>query len=85
MSKYIVNSFQVPNAIIDEHMREMRNSTIKCYLVIVRQTTGWNKPSDKISIRKFQEITGIKKRDTIISALSELEKLGLNIGRRVLL
>ena len=43
----------------------------------MRKTTGWGKSSDKISISQFQVIAGIKKRDTVISALAELEKLSL--------
>ena len=77
MSKYIPNAFQIPNAVVDDLMSRLSPNAFKCYVLIVRKTTGWGKSSDKISISQFQAIAGIKKRDTVISALAELEKLNL--------
>ena len=77
MSKYIANAFQIPNAVVDDLMSILSPNAFKCYVLIVRKTTGWGKSSDKISISQFQAIAGIKKRDTVISALAELEKLNL--------
>ena len=77
MSKYIANAFQIPNAVVDDLMSRLSPNAFKCYVLIVRKTTGWGKSSDKISISQFQAIAGIKKRDTVISALAELEKLNL--------
>ena len=77
MSKYIANAFQLPNAVVDDLMSRLSPNAFKCYVLIVRKTTGWGKSSDKISISQFQAIAGIKKRDTVISALAELEKLNL--------
>ena len=77
MSKYIANAFQIPNAVVDDLMSRLSPNAFKCYVLIVRKTTGWGKSSDKISISQFQVIAGIKKRDTVISALAELEKLNL--------
>lgn len=75
--KYIPNAFQVPNAFVDEMMADLSGSAIKCYLKIVRQTTGWNKEMDYIAISQFQDACGIKKRDTVSHALNELEQAGL--------
>ena len=77
MSKYIANAFQIPNAVVDDLMSRLSPNAFKCYVLIVRKTTGWGKSSDKISISQFQAIAGIKKRDTVISALAELEKFNL--------
>ena len=77
MSKYIANAFQIPNAVVDDLMSRLSPIAFKCYVLIVRKTPGWGKSSDKISISQFQAIAGIKKRDTVISALAELEKLNL--------
>ena len=77
MSKYIANAFQIPNAVVDDLMSRLSPNAFKCYVLIVRKTTSWGKSSDKISISQFQAIAGIKKRDTVISALAELEKLNL--------
>lgn len=77
MTKFITNSFQVPNAVIDELMAEMSANALRCYLLITRKTTGWGKPSDKISISQFMDYLGIKDKRTIYTALTELVSLGL--------
>ncbi|MDG6857184.1 hypothetical protein [Glaesserella parasuis] len=41
MSKFIPNSFQVPNAVVDELMSVLSGAEFKCYMLVVRQTTGW--------------------------------------------
>lgn len=77
MSRFIVNSFQIPNTIVDELMRHLSGNALKCYLLISRNTTGWGKNSDKISIDQFLRMTGIKDRRTVIADLNELVKLNL--------
>ncbi|OCG33671.1 MULTISPECIES: replication protein [unclassified Gilliamella] len=77
MNKFISNSFQVPNAVIDELMADMSANALRCYLLITRKTTGWGKASDKISISQFMQYLGIKDKRTIYVALSELTNLGL--------
>lgn len=42
--------------------------------VVIRQTYGWHKRSDRISITKFEEKTGLKRRHAHL-ALSELIKM----------
>ncbi|MEM8499917.1 MAG: replication protein [Pseudomonadota bacterium] len=71
MSKFIPNSFQLANAVVDYLLPLVSGHAIKCYLVVVRQTTGWNKESDKISLSQLEAKTGIQKR-TIQRAMSEL-------------
>ncbi|OCG58997.1 hypothetical protein A9G41_00095 [Gilliamella sp. Nev5-1] len=77
MSKFISNSFQVPNAVIDELMADMSANALRCYLLITRKTTGWGKTSDRISVSQFMQYLGIKDKRTIYAALSELKNLGL--------
>ena len=51
MSRFIVNSFQLPNAVVDELLRDISPNALKCYLVIVRKTIGWQKEWDKGVLR----------------------------------
>lgn len=82
MSKHIPNSFQVPNALVDELMANMSGNALKCYLQVVRQTIGWNKEVDYIPASQFHHLTGIRKADTLTLAIKELEELGLIIAIR---
>ncbi|OTQ74723.1 replication protein [Gilliamella sp. N-G2] len=77
MSQFIANSFQVPNAVVDELMAKMSANALRCYLLITRKTTGWGKSSDKISASQFMDYLGIKDKRTIYTALTELANLGL--------
>lgn len=72
-----VNSFQIPNALVDDLMRDISPNALKCYLIIVRKTKGWGKEWDRISTLQLMEIAGIKKKDTVYSATKELIKYGL--------
>lgn len=74
---YIVNSFQVPNFLIDELMPKMSPNALKCYLLIVRKTIGWGKEYDAISASQFCKFTGIKKDNTVFKAIKELEEMEL--------
>lgn len=77
MSKFIANSFQIPNAVVDELMANMSPNALRCYLLITRKTTGWGKVSDRISASQFMQVLGIKDKRTVYSALSELAELNL--------
>lgn len=83
MSSFIVNSFQTPNALVDELLGDLSGNALKCYMVIARKTVGWQKESDSISVLQFQEITKIKDERTIRAALAELEKIGLIKSKKV--
>ncbi|MDD5407062.1 MAG: replication protein [Sulfurovaceae bacterium] len=72
-----VNSFQIPNALVDNLMRDISPNALKCYLIIVRKTKGWNKEWDKVSTKQLMEIAGIKKKNTIYGATKELIEYGL--------
>lgn len=76
MSDFISNSFQIPNILVDELLSGMTEAELKCYMVIVRKTTGWHKQEDRISISQFQKISGLSNR-AVITACASLEEVGL--------
>lgn len=82
MSKFIPDSFQVPNAFIDETLATLSGNACKIYLLIVRKTRGWHKEADKISYSQIQKYTGIGSSATVDKAVSELVGLGLISYRR---
>lgn len=75
MSKFIPNSFQVPNALVDEALEKISGNAAKAYLLIVRKTRGWQKETDAISLSQFEKI-GMS-RKTILAAIDELVSVGL--------
>ncbi|ENW2083443.1 replication protein, partial [Neisseria gonorrhoeae] len=75
--KYIPNSFQIANAVVDDFLCRMSGNAWKCYAVIVRKTTGWQKEIDYISVSQFKNLTGIKTDVTVADALKELVELNL--------
>ena len=69
---------KMPNALIDDQiMAQLSDKAFKCLLFIVRQTSGFDRTSHTIAITQFQKYCGIKKRDTVMSNIRELEELGL--------
>lgn len=76
MKKFIPNSFQVPNALVDDVLGNLSDAALRVYIIIIRKTRGWQKESDRISLTQFQAI-GKRSRHTVITGLSELESLGL--------
>lgn len=77
MSHFIINSFQIPNSLVDELMAKMSANALRCYLLITRKTIGWGKNSDKISITQFINYLGLKDKRTVYNALNELLDLNL--------
>lgn len=67
----------IPNDLIDKgYMKKMKGSALPCYVLIVRNTRGWNKTTDSMSISQFVEQTGYNK-DTVLKGLNTLEELGV--------
>ena len=81
MNEFIPNSFQVANSVIDEYLSQMSGNALKCYILIVRKTRGWQKTHDSLSISQIQKFTGIRKEETVQKAINELIDLGL-IGKQ---
>jgi len=77
MSKFIPNSFQLPNIIIDKYLYTLSDFELKVYLIIVRKTKGWQKEKDNIALSQFKKILRIKDDRTIRRALKGLLKLNL--------
>ena len=77
MSSFIPNSFQLPNALIDDGvMADMKGAALAIYILVVRKTRGWQKETDAISISQFMKFTGYGK-DAVISGAEKLVTLGL--------
>ena len=81
MNEFIPNSFQIANSVIDEYLSQMSGNALKCYILIVRKTRGWQKTHDSLSISQIQKFTGIKSEKTVEKAINELVELGL-IGKQ---
>jgi len=81
MNEFIPNSFQIANSVIDEYLSQMSGNALKCYILIVRKTRGWQKTHDSLSISQIQKFTGIRKEETVQKAINELVNLGL-IGKQ---
>ena len=81
MNEFIPNSFQIANSVIDEYLSQMSGNALKCYILIVRKTRGWQKTHDSLSISQIQKFTGIRKEETVQKAINELVDLGL-IGKQ---
>lgn len=81
IDRFIPNSFQIANSVIDEYLSQMSGNALKCYILIVRKTRGWQKTHDSLSISQIQKFTGIRKEETVQKAIDELIALGL-IGKQ---
>ncbi|WP_336975318.1 replication protein [Acinetobacter pittii] len=74
MSKIEKGYTRLPNMLIDDLvMAQISDKAFKCLMLIIRQTVGFDRESNNISITQFQTSCGIKKRDTVISVIKELE------------
>ena len=58
-------------------MAQLNDKAFKCLMFIVRQTIGFDRDAHAISITQFQKYCGIKKRDTVIACIKELEDCNL--------
>lgn len=88
MSKYIPNSFQTPNIVVDVLMNLLNSSELKCYLFAIRHVYGWQDKIERgyahISLSMFENGfsqfsgTGLT-RPTITKSLKTLVKYGVLI------
>lgn len=69
------NYTKMPNIVIDSIMQNVSPNAYKCLNVIVRCTLGYQRESYQIAQTLFLEITGIKRKETVIDAIRELEQL----------
>ena len=77
MSRYIPNSYQTPNVIVDELISKMTDTEFKIYHVVVRNTTGWHREkTKKLTVKMICDILK-KSKPTVIKGLSGLKELKL--------
>ena len=69
---------RMPNLLIDAQiMAQLNDKAFKCLMFVMRQTVGFDRTSHTIAITQFQKYCGIKKRDTVMSCIRDLEAIGL--------
>ena len=61
---------QIPNLLLDEQMAVMGDAELRVTLAIARQTFGWHKESDLISLSQLIKMTGLS-RQGVINGVSE--------------
>ena len=76
-NKFIPNSFQVPNVLVDEYITELSSHSFKLLLFIIRKTKGWQKQKDSISTTQLAKVLGLKKIKGVYPYIKELEALNL--------
>lgn len=70
------NYTQTPNDLFDHWLPHLGGVELKVLMVIMRQTFGWHKTREKISLSFFQKLTG-SNRTNICNALNALIEKGL--------
>lgn len=70
----VPNHTQIPNSIIDEHMKSLSPAQFKVLIAICRKTIGWHKQCDYISISQIVELAGVSNK-TVINAIKDLERM----------
>lgn len=76
-NKFIPNSFQVPNVLVDEYISELSSHSFKLLLFIIRKTKGWQKTKDSISTTQLAKVLGVKKLSNVYPYIKELEEYNL--------
>jgi phage replication O-like protein O len=71
----------IPNALF-ELMPLMKEAELRVVLAICRQTFGWHRKSDRISLSQLKEMTGLS-RPAIVRAIAQGEERGLIKRREV--
>jgi len=56
---------RVPNVLLDQAMQHMGYAELKIVFAVLRQTVGWHKPHDVISLSQFEEMTGMTRANVI--------------------
>ena len=76
-TKFIPNSFQVPNVLVDEYITELSSHSFKLLMFIIRKTKGFQKQKDTISTTQLAKVLGVKKLSNVYRYTKELEALHL--------
>ena len=65
---------QIPNLLLDEQMAVMGNAELRVTLAIARQTFGWHKESDVISLSQLIKMTGLSRQGVVDGVKEGLER-----------
>ena len=77
MSLNAPNYTQVPNALF-ALMPDMGNAELKVVLAVCRQTIGWHKTKDRLTITRLAELTGLS-RQSVYEGISQAIERGILI------
>lgn len=70
------NYTQAPNDLFDTLMRDMSEAELKVVMAAVRQTFGYHKQRDAISMTRFEELTGLS-RQSVANGIDAAIKRGV--------
>ena len=65
---------QISNEFIDKFMPDCTGGEVKVFLAIARQTIGWHKETDDISLSQMEQKTGLSRKACIMATDSLAEK-----------
>ena len=66
---------RLPNSLIDDQiMAQLNDKAFKCLMLIVRQTSGFDRTSHTIAITQFQKFCGIKSATQLWPVSRNLKK-----------
>jgi len=65
---------QIPNILFDELLKDLKEGELRVLMVIMRQTFGWHKTWDVISISQLAKKTGMEKKSVHRSLQTLVEK-----------
>jgi DNA replication protein DnaD len=69
------NYTQAPNVFFDEMMPEIDTlSELKVVLAIIRQTFGWHKNEDELSLSRLEDLTGLSRPSVIVGTEAALNR-----------
>ena len=74
MSYPTPNYTQIPNTLLDEHLSKMKEAELRVTLAIARQTLGWHKKEDKISLSQLVKLTGLTRQGVANGISDALER-----------
>lgn len=70
----VPNHTQTPNTFFDVSLPEIKSLTeLKVVLAVIRQTFGWQKKADRISLSQLQRLTGLSRESVSIGIQAALE------------
>ena len=65
MSYVAPNYTQIPNLLLEEHIKAMTEAEMRVALAIARKTFGWHKRQDKLSLSQLMNLTGMSRQGVI--------------------